>query len=272
MKQATLFCQRWRERRDSYRPEGEPIDPHRYEVAPIEMRTAKDFVLEHHYSASYPSCRWRYGLFDRAAPFLSTPYLVGVAVFSVPRHPNVLTNVFGGHVNESTELGRFVLLDLVPANGETWFLSRCRELLPTGLRGLVAFSDDTPRKNAVGDVVHPGHIGNIYQAENAVYLGRGAKATQYLFADGTAFDPRAKSKIRNRESGWSYATRILIERGADEPGKDLRAWLDHWLPLLTTSSRKQGNHKYAWALDRKIRLPDSRLYPKRSELNGHRTL
>ena len=51
----------------SYRPAGEPIDPRRYEVAAIASdRTAKDFVLPHHYSGSYPAARFRFGLFRRA--------------------------------------------------------------------------------------------------------------------------------------------------------------------------------------------------------------
>ena len=51
-----LWCQRWRERRDSYRPAGEVIDPRRFEVAPIpDDTTARAFVEAHHYSASYPA-------------------------------------------------------------------------------------------------------------------------------------------------------------------------------------------------------------------------
>jgi hypothetical protein len=46
--------QRWQNHRDSYRPAGEVIDPRRYEVARIDDdTTAKAFVLQHHYSATY---------------------------------------------------------------------------------------------------------------------------------------------------------------------------------------------------------------------------
>lgn len=48
-------CQRWRRRRDSYRPAGEPIDPAEYDVVSIDELAAKRFVVEHHYSASYSS-------------------------------------------------------------------------------------------------------------------------------------------------------------------------------------------------------------------------
>jgi hypothetical protein len=262
-------CQRWREHRATYRPAGETIRTADYEIHPISMSQAKAFVLHHHYAHSYPSCRFRYGLFshrltkDHWQNNGLQPELVGVAVMSVPQHPAVLTNVFPGNPNDSTDLGRFVLLDEVPANGETYFLARCRELLKKeGLIGMVAFSDDQPRivNNAV---LFPGHQGTIYQASSAVLLGRGSPKTLHLLANGQTFEPRAQSKLRKKESGWEYASQILIKHGADTPGKDTRAWVDHWLPRLTTSIRHPGNLKYAFTLKTSVTLPCSRPYPKR---------
>lgn len=266
---ASLFCQRWRDRRASYRPAGETIRPTDYEIHPISMGEAKAFVTRHHYAQSYPPCRFRYGLFSQR---LSNqhwqnnglhPELVGVAVMSVPQHPAVLTNVFPGDPNNSTDLGRFVLLDEIPANAESFFLARCRELLKKeGIIGMIAFSDDQPRviNNAV---LFPGHQGTIYQASNAVLIGRGAPKTLHLFSNGQTFEPRAKSKLRKKESGWEYASELLIKHGADRPGKDTRAWVDYWLPRLTTSQRHPGNLKYAWSLHDSITLPCSLPYPKR---------
>src|SRR5215471_14601724 len=130
-----IFTQRWRNRRDLYRPAGEVICPSDYEVAAIaDDTTAKAFVTRHHYSTRYVAARERVGLYRHGA-------LVGVAVFSHPVRNAVLTNVFPGNARESVELGRFVLLDDVPGNGETWFLARCFELLRReGYRGVVSFS------------------------------------------------------------------------------------------------------------------------------------
>jgi hypothetical protein len=160
-------CQRWRDRRTCYRPAGETIRPADYEIHPISMSEAKAFVTRHHYAHSYPSCRFRYGLFSNR---LSNqhwqdnglrPELVGVAVMSVPQHPAVLTNVFPGCPDDSTDLGRFILLDSVPANGETYFLARCRELLRReGIIGMIAFSDDQPRI-INNTLLFPGHHGTI---------------------------------------------------------------------------------------------------------------
>lgn len=47
--QLCLFGQRWRDRRESYLPVGEPINPRVYEVAELAGdREAKAFILAHH--------------------------------------------------------------------------------------------------------------------------------------------------------------------------------------------------------------------------------
>jgi len=257
--QPSLFCQRWRDHRSTYRPTGEPINTHEYEVAPIKRLEAKAFVEQHHYSRSFTSNRFRYGLFHRGQ-------LAGAAVFGSAMRNEVLTNVFPGDVLESVELGRFVLLDIVPANGESWFLARCRELLKReGIRGIVAFSDDTPRATTLGHLVFPGHIGTIYQASNAAYLGRATKRTLRLFDDGTVFCERAQTKIRKRKQGWKYATQILVRYGATEPPSndtELLAWFEFWLNELTRPLKHPGNHKYAWSLNRGFKVFSCYPYPK----------
>lgn len=255
-----LVTQRWRARRAWYRPAGETIATRAYEVAPIlEDGPARAFVLAHHYAASYPAARFRFGLY-RAAE------LVGVAVFSVPVQTRALAPIIDfAAASEAVELGRFVLLDDVPANGETWTIARCFELLRTeGIAGVVSFSDPEPRTTADGRLVFPGHVGTIYQASNATYLGRARRDTLRLLPDGTAFHNRAAAKVRNRERGWRYASALLERHGAPPPGDDPRAWLDEWLPRLTRPMRHGGNHKYAWALARRDRklLPRSLPYPK----------
>lgn len=252
-------CQRWRSRRDSYRPAGEPIDPLRYEVAALSTDSvARAFVELHHYSGTYPAARRRFGLWRAGA-------LVGVAVFSVPTNPRSLACL--PDPAGSAELGRFVLLDDVPANGETWLLGRCFELLRRdGFSGVVSFSDPAARTTSSGSMVHPGHVGTIYQAHNAVYLGRAARNTVHLLPDGRALSARAMAKIRQREVGWRYSSRQLELAGAAAltETEDAAAWLAHWLPRVTRRFRHPGNHKYAWTLHRRDRrfLPASQPYPK----------
>jgi hypothetical protein len=245
----TSVVQRWRERRDLYRPAGETIVTAHYEVAAIpDDTTARAFVERHHYSRSFPAARFRHGLYMGGR-------LVGVAVFSVPMQGAVLDCLLCPR-DVAVELGRFVLLDRVPANGESFFLARCLELLRReAIEGVVSFSDPMPRADGDGRVVFAGHIGTCYQASNAVYLGVTARRTIRLLADGGVFSARALSKIRSREQGWRYASEQLVRAGAAPLGEsdDARAWLAEWLPRLTRTVRHPGNHRYSFGLDRSVR-------------------
>lgn len=258
MASVDLACQRWFAHRSFYRPAGETIRTSDYEIAPIaDDTTARRFVEAHHYSGTFPAARERVGLYRRDE-------LVGVAVFSVPVNERTLA-VLPGTADEGVELGRFVLLDSVPGNGETWFLGRCFELLRCeGYAGVVSFSDPHPRETTSGETIFPGHVGTIYQAHNAVYLGRARRDTIRLLPDGCVFSSRAIQKIRKSERGWRYAVDQLVAAGAPAPGADLRAWLPTALATVTRTVRHPGNHKYAWALDRRGRraLPASMPYPK----------
>jgi hypothetical protein len=253
--------QRWRERRSSYRPAGETIDVRRYEVAPIESDTiAKAFVLQHHYAGTYPNARVRVGLYRGGE-------LAGVAVFSHPMNDAVLTNVFDAPANDTTELGRFVLLDSVEGNGETWFLARAfDELRARGFRGVVSFSDPIPRVDAGGRLVHPGHVGTIYQAHNGRYLGRSSVVPLRLLPNGQVLSKRTISKIRQGERGWRYGAALLEAQGATPAPlehAERAAWLAAWLPRLTRPLRHPGNHRYAWPLERRTRIKLEALpYPK----------
>lgn len=256
----TPVVQRWRERRDSYRPAREVADLRRLDVAAIpDDRTPRSFVEAHHYEATYPAARFRFGLFERGT-------LAGVAVFSHPVN-EATTACLPGERLERVELGRFVLLDHVGANAETWMIARCFEALrAVGIVGVVSFSDPMPREAADGRLVKPGHIGTIYQAHNGVYLGCSKPERRLLLADGTIVHNRALAKIRARERGWIPSVERLIRAGAEPlvAGEDPAAWLARELPRIARVVRHPGNHKYAWALRKRDRrhLGASLPYPK----------
>ncbi len=255
----TNVVQRWREKRGIYRPASEVIDTRLYEVASIpDDRTARNFVEQHHYSSSMPAARFRFGLYDG-------PFLAGVAVFSHPMQEKVL-DVLPCDRLEGVELGRLVLLDRVPANGESFFVARCFALLRReGIRGVVSFADPVRRENIAGRTTMPGHVGTIYQSLNAVYADRSTARSIRLLPDGTTLSARAISKIRSGDQGHAYAERILVRAGAaPRRGEDARAWLATWIPRLTRTMRHPGNHRYLFGLDRmtKRHLPASLVYPK----------
>jgi hypothetical protein len=260
--------QRWWYGRDRYRRFGEPIRTAEYEVATIPEGQAREFVVTHHYSRTYPAARRRFGLFHRDR-------LVGVAVFSVPVNDRTITDALGiQDARDGLELGRFVLLDEVPGNGETWFLGRAFRLLrQEGFAGVVNFSDPCQRTNQHGELCFAGHVGGIYQAHNAVYLGRGRARTLKLLPDGSILSPRAMQKVRASEKGVGYVVRQLSRFGATAPvswaPEELTAWLNHWTDPaqgLCRHVHHRGNHKYAWSLSRWVRLPRGLPYPKHLDL------
>lgn len=241
--------QRWRHRRHSWRSVSEGgFDKTRYDVALLAGdAAAKTFVETHHYSRCYPAARLRAGLFDGGD-------LVGVAVFGIPMQGKVLTAALPQlqPFTESLELSRFVLLDQVPANAESWFLAQAHRLIaPLGIKGVVAFADPMPRQRADGSLLHPGHIGIIYQASNAAYAQRATPRTLLIGPDGRVLSPRAVQKIRAGEVGHDYAEQQLVEWGATPRGSDQPP--RQWLPTALRQAgvqrlRHPGNHRYIFRL------------------------
>ena len=251
--QLDLFCQRWQHRRASYRPAGEVFDPRRASVEPIDEREAKAFVETHHYSGSYPAARFRAGVFVKA-PFRRAQ-LSGVGVFSVPMNQQVIPCYFAGlAAAQGVELGRFVLLDALAANAESWALARMWRLLAQALpevRGIVAYYDPVERRDERGALVKRGHVGTIYKATNALYRGLSGARTLWLGPSGACVGDRLLSKIRLEETGERYALGRLAALGAPKrsPHEAGTAYVRRlketgWLRPV----RHPGNLAFSWAL------------------------
>ena len=257
--------QRWREGRDSYRPDGEPINTSLYGCRVVRERVAKQFVCKEHYSHAFPAAVLSVGLF-RKAPFLPEE-LVGVAVFSVPMQQKVIPAYFPeSDPNDGVELGRFVLLDDVPANGETWFLKRAFRLLKEekGKKCVVSYSDPMERRTSSGVLVKPGHFGTIYQAFNGRFLGRARGRTLVLAPSGTVVSERSISKLRNAEKGADYVYRQFIELGAPKrkPLEGDREYVQRAVSESFTKVRHPGNLVYGWPLRRGVKTKNQLPYPK----------
>lgn len=242
-------CQRWRNGRQIWREAhpGHRFQPNLYRVGLLDEAAAKRFVLTHHYARSYPAAKHRYGLFQGGE-------LVGVAVFSIPTQARVLTGVLPDlePYVESVELGRFVLVDKVPGNGESWFLARAfGELRTIGVRGVVSFADPMRRTTATGEVITPGHIGTIYKAVNGRYTGRGTARTLTLLPDGTVLSDRAQQKVRGQDRGHRYVEKQLCALGASAPraGQQPATWLAQALAEVGARKvRHHGAHRYVFPL------------------------
>ncbi|MCQ1581211.1 hypothetical protein NNW97_30600 [Streptomyces parvus] len=154
-----------------------------------------------------------------------------------------------------------MLTDECPANAESWFLARCfDELLVLGVRGVVSFADPVPRRDVSGALVAVGHVGTIYQATNAVYMGRATPRTVKLLPNGVVLNGRMAQKVRRQEQGHEYAERLLIELGAPvlRAGTDPKVWLREALVAVgARNQRHRGVHRYVFRLGRNRRDRES---------------
>ncbi|WP_321935221.1 hypothetical protein [Paraburkholderia sp. J8-2] len=278
MTTATCPAQRWKYGRQYWRTYIDRDEGFRkadYAVDIITDREARKFVVDNHYSHSYPAAVERVGFFKGTE-------LVGVAVFSVPMNNAAIPKYSGLTANEGLELGRFLLVDTVPYCGESSLSQSAFKLLRQvrpSVKAVIAYADPMPRTTEHGETVMPGHLGTAYTAANARYVGRSAARTLHLTRDGIVLSPRSISKIRLQEQGADGAERNLVRLGAPSRafGEDPAEWVARVLASnIFIRVRHPGNHTFCWALGRpneKRRLEKSfapaKPYPKQLDPVQH---
>lgn len=245
--------QRWTEHQPTWkRPEDGGFDKRLYKAVLIDYRTARDFVVRHHYSRSYGAVKrcGRFGMVERA-----TDALVGVAAFGVPASRHLMPMVYPGlGYDRAAELLRFVLLDEVASNAETWFAAQAlHSLSRDGLFGVVAHSDPVPRVDVAGQVIMPGHIGEIYRDGGWGYVGQAEPRILRQFPDGTVLNERSAEKVPAGHRGGGGVVKRMVEFGADPltDRDDPRKWLTFWTARLTTPVEQPGVHRYVRLLGSK---------------------
>lgn len=254
------YSQRWAERQARWVSHRHVVDTSKLEVELVSEADAKAFVLAHHYSGSYPASRLRVGLYQAG-------HLVGVAVYSEPANPNTIPSWTRRRYTreQGVELGRFVLLDEVGYNAESFFWARARRLLRAhkpNVRVILAYSDPVRREALDGRVALPGHVGTIYQATNASYQGRASPRTLYLDPDGRVVSPRALSKIVAGARGERYARARLEQASAttQREGESAKDWTTRAKRELRRL-RHTGNHVYLWGVTRRDAVPPGQQPP-----------
>lgn len=200
-----------------------------YGVLPIPAREGKNFLRRYHYTGSVHNGPMCYGLFDGD--------LVGVIAFSSPISEAARGAIFGPeHANRVIDLHRMVLLDDLPTNTESWFIVRALKMLKidrSHLWAVTTFADSTQ-----------GHVGTIYQATNALYIGTSSPARFYRDGEGRLRAPRQNGK------------NISLEEAAE------MGW---------TAEMRGAKHRYVYLLPddrshrrilRRLLIPTPREYPK----------
>lgn len=176
-------------------------------IEQLDATTAREFIIEHHYSGSCHNGPMAWGCFNGDT-------LVGVIAFATPISENVRRFIWHEEYEDemkdhTTELHRLVTLDETPHNTESWFISR----------GLDALKEYKPKYKAVLSHAdsEEGHDGTIYKASNAMYTGTtGSERLYYKKPDGSLCTPRVSGENitidEAEERGWEKVYRGVKHR------------------------------------------------------------
>lgn len=200
-------------------------------VRAVSAATLRGVMASYHYSGRMPDA-----VQECFAGYYGQTFAGGIAfgpgAASVRRELPDLTP------QECRELVRLWSPDGMPRNTESRLISRALRAL-SGVRLVVSFSDPAE-----------GHVGTIYQATNAVYLGLSGGGSRYITADGERVHGRLAGVYRMRHpSKYADMTNNAI---AEAEGWSVQSTL--------------GKHRYAWALggrrDRATLAAQALPYPK----------
>lgn len=151
-----------------------------YSVKLISQRIAKPFIIEYHYSHTYPAGCVNLGAYQGEE-------LIGVIVFGMSCQAKMASSVVPIlRQSDYYELQRLFVKDCTRTGFESWFIGRSVYWLKTyrpEIVMLVSFSDPFYE-----------HAGTVYQATNWIYTGANKGGKVYLNKDGRLAHPRTIAK------------------------------------------------------------------------------
>lgn len=158
-----------------------------FELRKIDRERARLFLSLYHYLHTVPLiCSVFYGLFHKES-------LIGVSVWGNPTARNK-------EDKKRMELYRFCLVDGLPKNTATYFLSRSIKSIEKEYRDieeLISYADTGY------------HLGTIYKASNWLEIGEVSGSYYYVNKDGVELDRR---KIANHCSTLGIVEREYVEK------------------------------------------------------------
>lgn len=167
-----------------------------FEVRELDKSTAKQMVLDHHYSGRCPGIKYTYGLYEDGI-------LVGCVIYAIPASYTLCNGVCGPEYRAQViELARLVITTPT-ANAASSLIGKSLAALPDHI--IVSYADCNE---------HVGHVGYVYQATNWLYTGQGnAEPVYILEADHPSGIPagtpisytRRHIDVKARDLGFDWA-------------------------------------------------------------------
>ena len=206
-------------------------EPRTMVVRAVDAATLRGVMASYHYSGRMPDA-----VQECFAGYYGVTFAGGIAFG--PGAASVRTELPGLNPQEVRELVRLWSPDGMPRNTESRLISQSLRRLPRQVRLVVSFSDPSE-----------GHVGTIYQATNAVYLGMSGGGTRYVTSTGERLHGRLAGVYRMRHTEYAGMSNAAI------------ATAEGWVAQETG-----GKHRYGWALgsraDKRALAALSLPYPK----------
>lgn len=168
--------------------ETQPAKVKDFQVHPVTKQEIQFFAEKWHYSKSAGSVLWAYGLYNQYK-------LLGIVAYNMPTR-EVCAFPFGeDYVDSVVHMGRLVCRDEAPRNSESKLIAQSLKLLKLdkpNIRAVITYA--AGRQN---------HLGYVYQATNALYLGTANERSFYIDEKG---NHRSTNKIYYAEAlarGWT---------------------------------------------------------------------
>lgn len=167
--------------------------PERYEVKPIDYKTAMDIVVREHYLHRKSPCSHAFGLFDRL-----TNEIKGVIVYGTPSSAGVRKGVCGIEEKDNViELTRLWTSDDTPKNTESYLIGQTIKKVDKEI--VVSYAE-----------IQQGHVGIVYQATNWIYTGLTAKRTNWHIEGMEGHNQTLTDKYTSKEARELFGDRFKL--------------------------------------------------------------